>query len=84
MQIRFVISVLKNKMESYAFENMPVSFIFMQDNGPKHTFKLVKDWSYKEPNRVLNWPAQSSELNHIDNFWTDVKCTIAQKTSTET
>lgn len=73
------LDILKNKMEPYAFEHMPVSFIFMHDNDPKHTSKVVKDWFLEERIPVLDWPAQSPDLNPIENLWNDVKCAIAQE-----
>lgn len=73
------LDILKNQMEPYAFENMPVSFTFMHDNDPKHTSKLVKEWFSQENIPVLSWPAQSPDLNPIENLWNDVKCAIAKQ-----
>lgn len=73
------LSILKNYMEPFAFENMPTTWTFMQDNHPKHSSKVVKDWFLKENTKVLDWPAQSPELNPIENLWNVVKNEISQR-----
>ena len=56
-------------------------FIFKEDSDPKHISKLAKNWFFKEYIPALCWPAQSSDLNSIENRWNDVKCTIPQRKS---
>lgn len=72
------LDILKNNMEPFAFENMPITWTFMQDNDPKHSSKIVKEWFLNEQIKVLDWPAQSPDLNPIENLWSDVKNEIAQ------
>ncbi|XP_047142877.1 heterogeneous nuclear ribonucleoproteins A1 homolog [Hydra vulgaris] len=56
---------------------MPLSRVFQQDNDPKHTSKKAKNWFEEHKVNVMEWPAQSSDLNPIENFRADVKEVVA-------
>ncbi len=46
-------------------------FIFQQDVAPAHTAKSTKSWLNDHGVGVLDWPANSPDLNPIENIYTD-------------
>ena len=62
-----------------------LSFVFQQDNDPKHTSRLCKGYLAKESDGVLHqmtWPPQSPNLNPIEMVWDELDRRVKKKQPT--
>ena len=74
------IDILENALiPSVDLHSLHSGWTFQQDNAPCHRSKGTKQWFDEQKIEVMDWPAQSPDLNPIENLWDRIYLRIQEK-----
>uniref|UniRef100_A0A8C6XLX5 Tc1-like transposase DDE domain-containing protein n=1 Tax=Naja naja TaxID=35670 RepID=A0A8C6XLX5_NAJNA len=79
MNSKQYVEVLEKTMLPSAQQLVGKDFYFQDDNAPCHRAKSVQQWMKRHGVRLLDWLAQSPDLNPIENLWAKIGYEISKK-----
>lgn len=65
--VRILDTAFLSSLEDHGLDSSAI--IFQQDNDPKHTSRLAKNWFRNNHIELLPWPASSPDMNIIEHAW---------------
>jgi transposase len=78
MNAPFYVKILEKQLLEVE-KIMRDNWILQQDNDPKHTSCLAKNYLKENVSTILDWSSNSPDLNPIENLWRMVKRNVEKR-----